>query len=567
MQHFFKKYFANRYFGIYKHAKTLFLFDIFLLILAISLLGSGLFFNYWQPSIAKQIEINFSYSSEKIISGQNLEIYVEYKNNSQAEMKNSVLALHLPLGFSLDIAKNPLITDKNTFNLGNIPSGGNGKLAIIGQIIGNTTEKDKITAILTYKIGNSKKIEQRQEMGLIEYTGAEIRSELKIEKSSFPDKTLPFSIKMANLSEKTIDNVGLILPNFAKISSKLPHSLLPNQEIVLTGFFEVPKTIGLVPFSYQITRAQNNLVFVQQEEKIQIEVLSPDIILKIIPQATYTYLESGNIFKIDVSFENLSRNSLQDQILTLQDPNQILNLLATAKINDIKENGKDLIIDKTIRNSFEDNSPIKSDHFTLNFKLKDNAGALSSNLKIVPIFSAKLFGSDINFSITGTEINIPITSLLQTTIFPRYYTRSGDQVGRGPLPPQIDQKTSYWIYADIKNGANPLADFKFVANTSEKAAVTGKQSVSYGNEMTINNTDVIWQKDTVSAFTTIGLYFEVEVTPSAADLGKELELIKEIKIEATDSLTGKKYLLNFGPVTNKLLPEDAGSEVNNKVVE
>ncbi len=442
-------------------------------------------------------------------------------------------------------------------------------MAIIGQIIGNTTEKDKITAILTYKIGSSNKIDQKKEMGLIEYFGAEIKSELSIEKTTFPDKKLPFRIKIANISEKTIDNISLVLPNFAKISpavaksfgeaqQKTTVSLLPGQEITFNGVFEIQKTIGKVPFSYQITRKQNNRNFTQQKETVQIEVLSPDILLKIIPQTTYAYLESGDNLKVEVVFENLSRNLLQDQILILQDLNQVLDLPATAKENNIKENGQELIIDDIAKTS---------NLFTLNLKLKDNAGALASSLNIVPVFSAKLFNSETNFSSTGNEINIPLVSLLQAEISPRYYTVSGDQIGRGPLPPQVGQTTKYWIYADIKNGANNLADFKFTAKTNAKTLFTGKQSVSYGNEIIFNKDEALWQKETISAFTTIGLYFEAEVTPNQNDLGKELELIKEIKIEATDTLTGKKYLLNLGPVTNKLLPEDKGSEMGNKVIE
>jgi len=569
---FHRKYHLN-YHGIYKNAKILFIFDIFLLTIAFSLFVISSFYYFYKPTIADHVEINFSYSSQEIVSGQDLAIKIDYQNNSDLALSSTVLAIHFPLGFSLDKAKNPQISDKNTIELGDIPAGGNGNLTIIGQIVGNTTEKDHITAILTYKIGNTQKIDQKQAMGLIEYADSQIKSLLTIEKNTFPDKTIPFCIKITNTSEKNIDNIGLILPNLAKtspaiggVNSKTPFSLPPNQEITLYGNFEVPKTIGFIPFSYQLTRNQNNQDFIQQTENIQIKVLNPNIIVKLIPQTTYNYLESGETLNVDVAFENISGNNLANQILILQDTNNVLDLSATAKENNIKEDGKNLIIDSNVKKSFENNSQIKSDLFSLRLKLKDNAGAISSSLNIVPIFSAKLFDSEINFSVTNTEINIPITSLLQTEITPRYYTQSGDQVGRGNLPPQIGRPTSYWIYVGIKNGANPLDNFSFTAIPGTNAIATGKQSIAYGYEMNIENKNLSWQKDTVPASTTIGLYFEIEVTPTEKDLGKEMDLLKEIKIEATDKLTGKKYLLNFGPVTNKLFPEDKGSEVDNKVV-
>lgn len=152
---FLKKYFTNKYQGVYRHAKKLFVFDIILLILAVFLFSSAIFWFFWQPSIASKVEINFAYSSEKIVSGEDLDIFITYQNNSKLNLEEAVLSLHLPTGFVLNKAKNDQISESNSIDLGLISPGGNGKITICGQLIGDTTKTDKILAILSYKIGKN----------------------------------------------------------------------------------------------------------------------------------------------------------------------------------------------------------------------------------------------------------------------------------------------------------------------------------------------------------------------------------------------------------------------------
>lgn len=563
---FLKNHFTKKYHDIYKHAKKLFIFDIILLILAFSIFGSALFWFFWTPSIASDIELTFAYSSEKIVSGQEIEIHINYKNNSKFDLNDTSLSLHFPDGFLLNKEKNTLITDINSIALERIHSGRSGQITIYGQIIGNVIENDKILAILTYKIGNSSKIDQKKELSLIDYSGSYLKAELEIEKTVFPDKEMPFIIKLANLSEDTIDAISLQLPNFFSISQEIPDILLAKQEIALQGIAEIPKTLGQLPFSFSVLREFNGKKFIQQEENLNLNVLSPDISLKLTPQTIYSYLKSGDSLVTEVEFENLSGNVLENQVLVLRDVNNVLDLERTAKLNNLEQNGQDLILDKNFHSVFQNGSKLKSAHFTLTLKLKENAGALSPALDLKAIFSANLFASDLKFSATGDEIEIPITSLLQVEARARYYTKTGDQLGVGFLPPQMNFPIKYWIYINLKNGANELGNFKIIIKPNSKTTFTQKQSVNYGDEMILVNPLSSWQKDVISAFKSFNVYFEVENTPDEKDLGKNIKLIDEIKIEATDLITGKKYEINLGEIDNVLQEDDLGSEFGSAVI-
>jgi hypothetical protein len=563
---FLKKYFTNKYQGVYRHAKKLFVFDIILLILAVFLFSSAIFWFFWQPSIASKVEINFAYSSEKIVSGEDLDIFITYQNNSKLNLEEAVLSLHLPTGFVLNKAKNDQISESNSIDLGLISPGGNGKITICGQLIGDTTKTDKILAILSYKIGKTNKIDQKKELGLINYDESEIKSEISFEKTTFPDKEVPFTIKLSNISQKTIEGIGLELPSFLNLEQSAPDVLSPKQELILQGVAKIPKSLGQLPFSYSLVRKFNNHNFIQQKENLFFDVLSPDIGLNLEPQTIYSYLNSDDTLKVNVEFDNLSGNLLQDQKLILFDKNSVLDLENTARINNLKTDGQNLIIDRFARNIFQNGAMIKSDEFILYLKIKNTAGAFASSLFLEPTFSANLFGSDVGFITKGKVLEIPLTSLLQTKIQARYYTPSQDQIGRGPLPPQIGQPTKYWVYLDIQNGANELKNFRFIANLGKNTTFTGKQSVNYGYEMNFDEKTATWEKVAISASTSFNLYFEVVVTPDQNDLGDNLQLLKNAKIIAVDAMTGKNYEINLGEVNNKLQENDEGSKFGSEVI-
>ena len=566
MKHFFKHYFEKKYFGIYRHAKKLFIIDIFLLILAIFLFGTSLFFLLYKPSIIDKIQINFAYSSQEIISGQDLDISLSFKNNSKVSMEDTWLSLQLPPGFVLNKAKNQQLSDSNTFSLGTILAGNSQKITISGQIVGNVTKNDKILAILSYKIGKTNQTEKKEALDFIKYSGSQIKSELSLQQSAFPDREVPFSIKLANLSQNTISGIHLELPNYAKLSQKFPFELKSNEIVTLSGVAKIPKVLGSLPFTYKINREFNNEMFTQESNEVPIKILNPAIGLKIIPETTLSYTRAGDIFPVHLMFDNLSGNLLQNQTLLLRDINGVVDLSATARENGISHNDQGLIIDKNARIIFSDGSSVKSDNFSLYLKIKKDAGFISSDFKSVPEFSAQLFQSEASFYTLGNELNLKIYPQISLVATARYYTKEGDQLGRGPLPPQTNNITKYWIYLDIKNGATPLLNCKITAKTGQETTVGDKQSVSYGPSLSIDKNAVFWNKEKIDAFTTFGLYFEVAVAPTANNIGKNIILLDEIILEAIDPISGKQIKINLGKINNQLQDDDAGRKFGSEVV-
>ncbi len=127
----------------------------------------------------------------------------------------------------------------------------------------------------------------------------------------------------------------------------------------------------------------------------------------------------------------------------------------------------------------------------------------------------------------------------------RYYTEEGDQLGLGPLPPKVGEKTTYWIFWSINNNLNDLSDASASAILPANVFWTGKMSVALG-ELTYNSArrQINWKVGDVSRYTgeewpKLGVAFEVALTPTSEQIGSEPALLEQIKIFGEDKFTGK----------------------------
>ena len=55
---------------------------------------------------------------------------------------------------------------------------------------------------------------------------------------------------------------------------------------------------------------------------------------------------------------------------------------------------------------------------------------------------------------TGDAAELPVATEVAMQNSIRYYTEEGDQLGRGPLPPQVGETTKYWVFVQITNTTN-----------------------------------------------------------------------------------------------------------------
>ena len=133
--------------------------------------------------------------------------------------------------------------------------------------------------------------------------------------------------------------------------------------------------------------------------------------------------------------------------------------------------------------------------------------------------------------------------------FARYYSDRGDQLGIGPLPPQVDIQTNYWIFWEIESINSDFNNFLMSCELPENVIFTGNKTLLSGK---LNHGEesrkVVWLLDSVKKNNQSYIIgFEVSLIPVKEDLGKIVNLAENIKysVFSNKNIELKKELNNI----------------------
>jgi hypothetical protein len=184
-----------------------------------------------------------------------------------------------------------------------------------------------------------------------------------------------------------------------------------------------------------------------------------------------------------------------------------------------------------------------------------------------PVITADVTVRGKHFSVSGvpeevkTEItkNVKITS--QAQIVPHLMHFVGPIANRGPIPPKVDQETTYTVLFDVINTSNAI----------KNASITGviPSYISWGgavfpaNEnITFNrsNNTVTWNIGDIPAGTGVNTppreaAFQIVFLPSLSQVGDKPYVLQNITFQATDGFTGQE-IIQKKPDMSTLLDAD-----------
>ena len=126
-----------KYKHVYRHAKKLFIFDLALILLALAMFSSALYFFIWRPGLTDLVDLNLSINRQRIISGDQIELTIHYKNRSKQDLLFPRLQLEFPVGFVIDRLKIPTTSLSEELiwkNFENIKANSDGNFKIYGWI-------------------------------------------------------------------------------------------------------------------------------------------------------------------------------------------------------------------------------------------------------------------------------------------------------------------------------------------------------------------------------------------------------------------------------------------------
>ncbi len=161
--------------------------------------------------------------------------------------------------------------------------------------------------------------------------------------------------------------------------------------------------------------------------------------------------------------------------------------------------------------------------------------------------------------------NVKVTSQAQFAARAVYYV--GPFINTGPIPPRVEQETSYTIIWSVVNTSNNLTNAEVHGILPPYMKWAG--SVSPGTESIIydhNTNQVVWSPGDIPAGTGVvkpprEVAFQVVLTPSVTQVGSQLSLMKSIGFSAVDAFTNEVFNITKSELTTAL-PTDPKIKVN-----
>jgi hypothetical protein len=197
--------------------------------------------------------------------------------------------------------------------------------------------------------------------------------------------------------------------------------------------------------------------------------------------------------------------------------------------------------------------------FVVRTDLPADPAAAVPTLAISTIASFSHEGSDeVNKAATAT-VTVPLASRLGVEAAALYYTKDGDQLGVGPLPPKVGQTTKYRVVLQLTNTSGPVEDAVLEAVLPDDVAWTGNYSVSNGEaiDWLPASRKIRWHVGDLQAYAgSVGEYlgasFEVAITPGPDAAGHAAPLLTDISVHGHDATTGLALHVSTEAVTTEL---------------
>jgi len=283
---------------------------------------------------------------------------------------------------------------------------------------------------------------------------------------------------------------------------------------------------------------------------------------------TQSSIRGGNDIPVVIEYKNTLSEALQNVILTVHLEGDLYDVDTVRLQNGFYDsNTNTIVFDPTTTDDLILLQPGQEGSFSFTLFSKDlvSQSGVLSNPRI-----------DLSLDVEGIELNgkkrkavsVALSSILANsdiTVTPKTLHYEGSFKNAGPLPPRVNFPTTYTVVLQLANSSNILKDAQLT--TVLPSYVEWKNSIAPSverNNVSYDTTTrkLTWELGELRAGLGVGnnlpreLSFQVELTPSASQVGSHVDLTKEVILSGTDAFTGTELSYKKNSVTNQLQNRD-----------
>jgi hypothetical protein len=273
-----------------------------------------------------------------------------------------------------------------------------------------------------------------------------------------------------------------------------------------------------------------------------VDVNNPPLNIEIAPAGDTINLDEG--IALQIKLKNNGAASISDLKITLETTDTDFSVKKIEKTDDqagLSLNDKTIVLAK-LAIGMKKEIEVKA-----YFNRKNEKRVINWQARIEYSFGGQVLSSTISLPSLRTSAEIKLSDAA-------YYTSpQGDQLGIGPLPPLVGIPTNYWIFFEAQSDAD-WNNLVVSARLPKGVELTDSRSLLAGDFNYNPETRQLFWK--IPAF--IGrtesyrLGFEVQLLPTADQIGKVMTLLDGPRYYATDVLTGQEKSGSLDKLTTDL---------------
>lgn len=571
----FIKWFDKRYRGI-KFARLLFSFDLLLIGTLIGLGMAAMFFALTKPvAFADNISFEATAAPREIVTGAPSTLVIRYTNGTDEELRNAKLALTYPDHFllqelSVEEIDRFSVTDTTytaDIDLGTIPVGATGTVRVRGVMFGDVGGEQSFTSALTFVHGEDRDLAGKK---VSVHTFSPTSSTLALT-LTLPERLVAFQEVEGTI---TYQNTGEIDFPTISIEPNWPEGFifLSSPVSIVNGAFVVPAIAagesGTLDFVGYLGETGEEVMFIfhpsftfdasryrQETLTHTAPVIPPQI--RVEQSVNLTTVRPGASATYTIRYENTGEFEVTNLVLAIEATSPFVtdtSVEATSIANVAPGESGEVQINVPLRWSILQSETTDWDGLDLTAR-----ATASYNLGDPSTSSGQV---EQRVSSKSSVISAPITTPVVFESFGRYATDSGDQLGRGPLPPRVGIETKYWVFWHVDGTINELTNVRIEGTLGDDVVFTGKQSSSQNSGVQYDATThtISWETTSIDPNLSptakiIGVAFELGLTPDSSMIGETPVLLYDIRITGTDARTGA-FVSRSGSTVTTNLPND-----------
>lgn len=565
------------------------IFWLLIVVMAILTFVSG-FYIYQYFSVSREIDFSLL-SPENAMLGVPFDLTVNFSNNSKNVLSNATLSVFLPEGaMVLGSDLNKRVVAKE---IGEIEAnaGFNEKISII--IFGTPSQTAQISkkfdASVSYTSALSARFEKSGSVQISIYESA-IKLDLISPEKVLNDEEFEIIVNYSNISQIDFSNVrlNLIYPVGFKLKKSNPEisdgvldigklNKGQSNSVSISGAIIGPEQ-SFFDIKSQIEVFYSGQSYLINEKSASINIAGSPLSLKIGLESSggQTFVFPGDVLRYGLFYQNNTDVGLQDAIIkatlngemfdftslkTIGAFNSKNNTLTwnAASVGELKLLPANAFGSVEFEIKIKDNYPIKkmSDK---NFVLKINAEISSPT---VPYFVA----ADKTIGLANLETKVAGRISAESQVY--FYDFEAGIVNKGSLPPKVNFPINFTIHLIAKNYATDVKDviLKTYLAPGVKFVKLVKNNISEAPVYNERTQEIIWSIPKIVATKgiigkPIEAVFQIEALPNITQIGREIPLLGEMTISATDEFTGAELISASPALTTRSL-KDSGFDVKN----